>query len=236
VNIRNLLAAILLMVSLVGINQAQISDDPQSAIKRGNDLFHQQKYEAAIYAYQSVSPDDQAAYARSLYNIGVCYYELWRTEEAISFYQRAIDLKDGRYPMASFALGVALQEQAKLPEAKEAYKQALNASHGQYALAHYTLGLLAADEGNLREAAIHFEEAGKHSGFHEAASHNNFGVMLARMGRLAEAEPQFEKALRKAHGVFEDAAYNLKLCRSLLDQRGEVAEMRITLIGDFFGL
>ena len=59
--------------------------------------------------YNKVSTRDGESYARAIYNIGVCYYELWQTEEAIIFYKRAIELKQGNYPRASYALGVALK-------------------------------------------------------------------------------------------------------------------------------
>ncbi len=233
-NIRNLLITGLFVLVLAGTNQAQTAVD-KAAIKRGNELVRQQRYEAAINEYRTVSSGDKEPYAQAIYNIGVCYYELWRTDEAISFFQQAIEAEKGHYPKASLALGVALQDQARAAEAKAAYLQSLDASHGQYALAHYALGLLLANENDLAGAALHFQEAGKHSGFHEAASHNNLGVMLARMGRLTEAEPEFVTALRKANGVFEDAANNLQLCRSLLKHHGEIAELRITLLGNPLG-
>jgi hypothetical protein len=40
--------------------------------------------------------------------------------------------------------------------------------------------------------------------------------MLARLGNLKDAQPEFEIALRLRGGDFDDAAHNLKLCRSLL--------------------
>ena len=62
---------------------------------------------------------DGESYARAIYNIGVCHYELWQTEEAIVFYKRAIELKHGNYPRASYALGVALEDQGR-PSRSEA--------------------------------------------------------------------------------------------------------------------
>lgn len=53
-------------------------------------------------------------------------------------------------------------------------------------------------------------------GEHVAASHNNLGVMLAGMGRLTEAGREFEIGLKQTDDAFDDAAHNLKLCRSLL--------------------
>ncbi len=52
------------------------------------------------------------------------------------------------------------------------------------------------------------------------ASHNNLGVMLARLGFLKEAEKEFVIALKHSEGAFDDAAHNLKLCRSLMVNTG----------------
>ena len=61
-----------------------------------------------------------------------------------------------------------------------------------------------------------FRDAASRKGQHVAASRNNLGVMLARLGFLKEAEKEFVIALKQSNGVFDDAAHNLKLCRSLM--------------------
>jgi tetratricopeptide (TPR) repeat protein len=103
-----------------------------------------------------------------------------------------------------------------LAEAKEAYRQSIIESRGEYSASHYRLGLLVAGEGEYRAATESFRNALKHPGLHVPASHNNLGVMLARLGSLKDAQHEFEKALRQSGGDFDDAAHNLKLCRSLL--------------------
>ena len=132
-----------------------------SAFKRGQTLVAQENYQAAIVEYNKVSPREGDWYARAIYNIGVCHYELWQTEEAITFYKRAIELKQGNYPRASFALGVALDEQGRSDEAREAYEQA---SNRQFGPATYRLGLLEAQAGEFDKAAALFKEAASHAG------------------------------------------------------------------------
>jgi tetratricopeptide (TPR) repeat protein len=185
-----------------------------SALKRGNALVAQERYQDAIAEYNKVSPRE-GDYARAIYNIGVCHYELWQTEQAIAFYKRAIELKQGNYPRASFALAVALDDQGRSTEARAAYEQALSASHRQFGPAAYGLGLLEAKAGEFEKAATLFKEAASHAGKHVPASHNNHGVMLARLGFLKEAEREFDNALKASDGRLEEAAYNLNLCRSL---------------------
>ena len=186
-----------------------------SVFKRGDSLVAQEKYRAAITEYNKVSPRDGDWYARAIYNIGVCHYELWQTEETIVFYKRAVELKQGNYPRASYALGIALDDQGRSTEARAAYEQALSASNRQFAPATYRLGLLAARAGEFEKAAALFKEAASHAGRHVPASHNNHGVMLARLGFLKEAEKEFDNALKSSDGRLEDAAHNLNLCRSL---------------------
>jgi len=188
----------------------------QAALKRGNDLFTEARYEQAVKEYKRVTADaGDETYAIALYNIGVCYYELWQTDRAINFYRRAIDYRKGRYPRAWYALGIALEEKGESFEAEAAYKRALFASGGAYPMANYRLGLLASTK-DFKTASEYFRKALEHAGEHLPASHNNLGVMLARMGRFNEAEKEFVIALRQTRGEFQDAAYNLKLCRSLM--------------------
>lgn len=236
---KKFLSAILFLVLLGSVATAQTKQsggpsealsEARAAIERGNTKFAKADYESALTEYRSVPRSARDIYARALYNIGVCYYELWRTEEAIDCYRQALEEQHGRYPRASYALGVALENQARLAEAKEAYRQSIVTSHGEYGPAHYSLGLLTSMEGDYEAAAACFRRAIARRGDHVPASHNNLGVMLAYQGRLNEARREFEIALKQADGAFEDAAHNLKLCRSLLaaPATAGVATLKIT--------
>ena len=207
-NIKSLLFAIFILALSTFPISAQ---DSKSTLKRGDAFVAQANYKAAIDEYSKVSQRDRKAYARATYDIGVCHYELWQTEQAIVFYKRAIELKQGNYPRASYALGVALEDQRKFAEAKLAYEQA-----AKFGPAIYKLGLLEARAGAFQKAADLFRDAASRKGEHVAASHNNLGVMLAQLGFLKAAEEEFVIALKSADGVFVDAEHNLKLCRSMM--------------------
>ncbi|MBC7931797.1 MAG: tetratricopeptide repeat protein [Rubrivivax sp.] len=225
---RLLLLAMLVAAFAGEITQAQTGRrEAQESIRRGNEKYARAEYEPAIEEYRRVGPGDD--YAQSLYNIGVCYYELWRTEDAIAMYRKAVEAKKGIYPKASYALGIALKDAGRPREAKEAYREAIAASSGEHAAAHYMLGLLVAGEGDNEQAAALFREAIARSGDGFPASRNNLGVTLARMGRLSEAEREFAQALRQSDGVFDDAARNLKLCRSLLSTHanGQLSSLKM---------
>ncbi|HEX7317314.1 MAG TPA: tetratricopeptide repeat protein [Pyrinomonadaceae bacterium] len=231
--LKGLFAALLLVSLLCGAVAAQESGRAQDIIARGNELYARGDYKAAVEEYGRVTRADGEAYAQALYNIGVCRFELWQTEEAVSAYKQALAARDGRYPKASYALGVALEELKREAEAKEAYGQA--ASKG-YAPAHYKLGMLAARAGEDAAAAEHFREAIRRSPDRFPASHNNLGVMLARAGRLSEAEREFEAALRQSDAPFEEAARNLKLCRKLLagQSKDGAAALKVAAAADGF--
>lgn len=211
-------------------SQADNSAD-QRAIDEGNRLVAQGRYEEAMRSYKRVSPASGEKYATALYNIGVCNYELWHTTAAIEFYRRAISERVGGYPKASYALGVALEDLELIHEAIASYEEALSTSNGTYVAAHFRLGLIAVMAGDSNEAVRRFRKALNHEGEHVPASHNNLGVALARLRRLPEAEKEFAIALRLSHGSFQDAAYNLELCRQLMLVNAEVAKvstMRVT--------
>ena len=226
--IKSFLFATVILASTTGVLNAQ-SAESKSALKLGDAFVVQENYKAAIEQYRKVSTQDGDLFARAIYNIGVCHYELWQTEEAIVFYKRAIELKNGSYPRASYALGVALEDQGRMEEAKQAYHQARN----NFAPAIYKLGLLEATAGEFTRAAELFRDAASRKGHHVAASHNNLGVMLARLGFLKEAEREFVIALKWSNGVFDDADHNLKLCRSLMIKTGvrDSQEFKLSKIG-----
>ena len=220
---KRLLLATLLVTLLGSITLAQTGQKVAlDAIRRGNQKYAKAQYELAI---EECAGD---TYAQSLYNIGVCYYELWSTEEATAYYRRAVLARKGRYPMALYALGVALIDSKRPLEAKEAFRQSITAADGKHATAHFMLGLLLIGEGGDEAAAASFKEAIALSKDRFPGSHNNLGVALARMGRLPEAKREFEIALRQADGELDEAADNLKLCRSLLalPAKAQVASLK----------
>jgi tetratricopeptide (TPR) repeat protein len=119
---KKFLLALLFLVSSVGLVAAQTQPADQAAaiaIARGNRSFAKEDYEAALREYASVPASGGEAYSQALYNMGVSYYELWRTREAIDFYRHAIRARHGHYPRASYALGVALENQGSWQKLKK---------------------------------------------------------------------------------------------------------------------
>src|SRR5262249_36438642 len=144
-----------------------------SSIKRGNELFAREQYKLALDQYRKIRPNDGASYAQALYNIGVCHFELWETDDAIAYYKLAITARPGGYAKASYALGIALESQSRWHEAKLAYEQALSGDSEGAAL--FKLGVLAARQGEQQAAMKLFREAIALVGPHVPSSHNNLG-------------------------------------------------------------
>lgn len=227
---KRFVAALMLLVFSSAIAVAQ--SGAMEILKRGNSLYARGEYEAAIKEYERVPQGQRLLYAQSLYNMGVCYFELGRTTQAVELYRRAAAARAGNYPKALYALGVALEVAGRLAEASDAYSRAITVSNGKYteeglAVAHYRLAMLMGRSGDYERAANLFREAIASSKGSFPAGHNNLGVMLALAGRVQEAEREFEIALREADDSFEDAAYNLSLCRSLLRRETQVAKLKV---------
>lgn len=238
---KRLMLALLLLTFSGTLTLAQTggSRDAAENIRRGNERYARGEYEAAIKEYGQVAQGQGEVYAQALYNIGVCYFELLRTEDAIEMYRRAIEARGGRYPKALYGLGVALEISGRSRDAKEAYQRAIAVSDGKYtearlAVAHYRVGLLLGREGDYESAAALFREAVARSKDRFPAAHNNLGVMLALAGRIEDAEREFELALRHSTADFKEAADNLKLCRSRLSNETQVAFVSMKIADSTF--
>ena len=119
---KKFLLALWWWVSSVGVVAAQTGRPADQAaatvIERGNRSFAKEDYQAALREYASVPASAGETYSQALYNMGVSYYELWRTREAIDSYRHAIRARHGHYPRALYALGVALENQGSWQKLK----------------------------------------------------------------------------------------------------------------------
>ena len=132
-DLRKWVAALLVVFAITGLLAAQTdSAAGRLAIRRGNEKFAKQQYEAALKQYQLVPESAGENYAQALYNIGVCHYELWRTDEAVKYYHMAIVAREGRYPKAWYALGIALEDSDRFGAAKEAYQHIVDDSNDMF--------------------------------------------------------------------------------------------------------
>src|SRR5919112_1304960 len=125
--LRRLFPALLLLT--LACADAAAQERAQEIIARGNELYARGEYRSAVAEYERVSRTEGEAYAQALYNIGVCRFELWQTEEAARAYRQAIEARGRRYPEGAYAPRVAPGELKREPEAKDAYEQAARSGY-----------------------------------------------------------------------------------------------------------
>jgi tetratricopeptide (TPR) repeat protein len=77
-------------VTLKKVEGLVIAEEMKEELKRGNELFDQEKYEEAIQAYQTIVEKFPETYV--LYrNIGNCYFQMEDYEKAEEFYMRVLE-------------------------------------------------------------------------------------------------------------------------------------------------
>jgi tetratricopeptide (TPR) repeat protein len=166
--------------------------------------------------------DDQ----QTLVQIGKCYIDLGRPDEAERTLRRALALSDDA--VGFYNLGIVLEERDRLEEAEKSYRRAIELNAG-LARAQNNLGGLLAGSGRLDEAERHLRESirldpsapdayanlaalqlQQEKPSDAAASaraaitidprhvdaHVNLGVALAQLGDIVAARREFDEALR----------------------------------------
>ena len=67
-----------------------VSDELKAALKQGNELFSQKKYDEAIAAFEALVAKNPEAYIINK-NIGNAYFELQKYEQAETYYRKVLD-------------------------------------------------------------------------------------------------------------------------------------------------
>jgi tetratricopeptide (TPR) repeat protein len=132
--------------------------------------------------------DDQ----QTLMQIGKCYSDLGRFDEAEETLRRALALGDDA--TGFYNLGFVLEQRGRRDEAEEYYGRALRADP-THASAHNNLAALLAEGGQLTQAQAHWAAILRFNPEH-ADAHANMGASLAQQGRFAEALRHLDEALR----------------------------------------
>jgi tetratricopeptide (TPR) repeat protein len=132
--------------------------------------------------------DDQ----QTLVQIGKCYTDLGRLDEAETNLRRAVALGDDA--TGYYNLGVVMEEQGRAREAEDCYRRAL-AVEPTHASANNNLAAVLAEAGRLAEAQEHWAMVLRFNPEH-ADAHANLGGSLAQQGKFAEALRHLDEALR----------------------------------------
>ena len=118
-------------------------------LERGDELFHQQRYREAVFAYDRViqaSSDDYVAWFKR----GIALENLECYEEAADSYERVLQLQPEDY-LAWYKRGNAFEKLQRSTEALQAYEQVVQLKPDNYWAWH--------DRGKMLETLNRFEEA-----------------------------------------------------------------------------
>ncbi len=77
-------------IKMVKIEGLVVSDALKEAVKKGNDLFNEGKYEEAAAAFAEIVAGDENAYALNK-NIGNCWFALQKYDVAEEYYRKVLD-------------------------------------------------------------------------------------------------------------------------------------------------
>jgi tetratricopeptide (TPR) repeat protein len=132
--------------------------------------------------------DDQ----QTLVQIGKCYSDLGRFDEAEAALRQAVSLRDDA--TGFYNLGFVMEQRGRTADAEELYRRTLLVDPA-HASANNNLAVLLAQSGRVAEAITHWEAVLQFNPEH-ADAHANMGAALAQQGRFAEALRHLDEALR----------------------------------------
>ncbi len=123
--------------------------DVQQLMRRGKELYDQNRFEDAVTVYKEVirlKPDNQAAHS----NLGSTYFRLQKLDEALTSFREAVRLNP-QDAEARQNLGAGLAATGSFDAAIAEYLQAVSLKP-DLAPAHYSLGVLYNEQGNKEQA------------------------------------------------------------------------------------
>jgi tetratricopeptide (TPR) repeat protein len=130
---------------------------------------------------------------QTLVQIGKCYSDLGRLDEAEETLRRAVSLADDA--AGYYNLGFVMEQRRRAREAENYYRRALRVDP-THASANNNLAALLAESGRLVEAMEHWAAVLRVNPDH-ADAHANMGAALAQQGRFTEALRHLDEALRR---------------------------------------
>jgi tetratricopeptide (TPR) repeat protein len=136
--------------ALAGIDRT----DVQQLMRRGKELYDQNRFDESVRAYQAVirlAPDNQAAHS----NLGSAYYRLQQLDDALASFREAVRLNPSDAE-ARQNLGAGMAALGDFDAAIAEYLQAV-ALKPDLAPAHYSLGVLYQETGNTASAIEKFK-------------------------------------------------------------------------------
>jgi tetratricopeptide (TPR) repeat protein len=131
---------------------------------------------------------------RYLVQVGVCYWELGKSQEAIATFKKAIQLNPN-YALSYYDLGATLERMGKRDEAKKQYQMAINKDPSDLD-AYVNLGVLLAETKDYEEALKVFKAAIQKNPDYFPAYYN-IAMVYAQMGKPKDAVPLLRAYLER---------------------------------------
>ncbi|MGD0077610.1 MAG: tetratricopeptide repeat protein [Sedimentisphaerales bacterium] len=167
-------------------------NDAQLFYRKGLKELWQENYVAALTFFQKAkekNPQD----ANAWFQLGVCFDELGRWQEAIEADKQAIKIKPG-FAEAHCNLGNAYRELGRYRDAIESYKQAIRIKPDD-ALAHSNLGVAYGNLGRYQDEIESYKQAIRINPDY-ALAHSNLGVAYGNLGRYQDEIESYKQAIR----------------------------------------
>ena len=178
-------------------------DNPDVVYEMGALLQQLKRPEEALTYFnrhlEMVSDDLQ-----TLVQIGKCYADLGRFQDAETVLRRAVNTADDAVGFHN--LGYVLEQLGRPAEAERQYERALELNPG-LAAAHTNLGTALARQGRFAEAVAHLAEAVRLEPG-SAAAYNNLGGVFLQQRQVEAASRHFRSAL-ELNPEYADAHANL---------------------------
>jgi Flp pilus assembly protein TadD len=168
------------------------SNDAQLFYQKGLKELWQENWSAALTYFQKAkekNPQD----ADVLFQLGYCYGELGRYQDAIESYKQATRIKPD-YDKAYCFLGTAYFGLGHYQEAIEAYKQSIRIKPDLAGI-HCLLGMTYGNLGRHQEAIESFKQAIRIKADYAEAYHN-LGLEYEVLGRYPEAIEAYKHVIR----------------------------------------
>jgi tetratricopeptide (TPR) repeat protein len=183
-------------------NQQTLSSKASLLLKKGNLMYSDKEYEAALFSYDQAlkfKPD----YHEAWYNRGITLGNLGRLEEAISSYDQALKFKPD-YHEAWEKRGNALRNLGQVEEAISSYDQALKFKPDLHQ-AWNNRGYALLNLERLEEAISSYDQALKFQSDSPKAFYNK-ACCYALQGNLEQAIENLQQAIHLSPDKYREIA------------------------------
>lgn len=188
----------------------RLSPIPESPLKKGDTLYEQQEYVAALGEYQNVleeHPDIHQVYDK----IGLCYYRLNELDKAIEYFKLML-VKEPQSQDTLINLSAIYLERGSLEEGMKYFNQLDESSINDKGL-FYNMGILLFKNGQIDMAIKYLEKSLKFDSNYVDAYYQ---LALANLnkGQIEEAKKNFYKVIELAPAS-EKAALAQKMLENI---------------------